>query len=274
MPRQRLHKRATLRMLAFGTQVVIQVRAKPEDRIKAAVIDRLVDARHVDADAVLISEMTVADWTRRADVVLANGHLWGFEVKSEADNLTRLPGQLETFQRHFEKLVVVIAKRFESAVSGMIPPGVGIWVEDDGEIKQKVAPRCFKLTKRAYLSLMTATEIAKLLSCNGVKLKKGMPRAQLTGLAEQLPLTDLAGSARAAVKRRHRVRHQEFLGVRNDVGTLAAMPRLKRPRPLTITTTPECSSLVDETPLLGSIPTHHPQLLWAPGGPVLRRKTS
>ncbi|WP_192847121.1 sce7726 family protein [Aureimonas sp. AU4] len=251
-----------------------QESAKPEDRIKAAVIDRLVDACHVDADSVLISEMTVADWSRRADVVLANGHLWGFEVKSEADNLTRLPGQIDTFRRHFEKLVVVSAKRFEAAVGSMIPPGVGLWIEDNGEIKQKVAPRCFKLTKQAYLSLMTATEIASLLSCNGLKVKKGTTRLQLVESAEKLPLTDLAGSARAAIKRRYRGRHAEFIGIRDTIGTLAAMPRLKRPRSLVIATGSErpVQTLTDEA--CDEVSSDHPQFMWAPGGPVLRRKTS
>ncbi len=242
--------------------------------MKAAVVDRLLAGSHVNEDAVLISEMTVANWSRRADVVLANGKLWAFEIKSEADSLSRLPGQIETFRNYFEKFTVVAAERFESAILAMVPDGVGVWIVDgEGNLKQKVAARQVTLSKEAYTSLMTGSELRRLLSANGLRPAKDAPRAALDLLARQLPASDLASAARDAVKRRHRVRHVEFLALRRRQGTLAAMIKLRRPqqaRPLPEPPYHLALPMIDEP----TIPADHPLLVQAPGGPVLKRKVS
>ncbi len=50
-----------------------------EADIKAALVDTLIESGFVDTNTVIISEFPVASWTRRADIVLANGKLLGFE---------------------------------------------------------------------------------------------------------------------------------------------------------------------------------------------------
>lgn len=243
-----------------------------EVRLKAAIIDRLFERAHVDDDAVLISEMTVANWSRRADVVLANGSLWAFEVKSELDSLTRLPGQLETFTAHFEKVCVVCAPRFETGARKLLPDGVGLWVaEPDGSLRERVRPRLNKLSKAAAIGLMKATELRILLSCNGYTRIAELPRCILAELAMRLPASDLASAARNAVKRRHRPRHNAFIQHRQSLGTMASMWMLRREErsssPPPTATQPSAS----QAPL-PEIPDAHPLLVQAPGGPVLKRR--
>lgn len=242
-----------------------------EVRLKAAIIDRLFDRAHIDDDAVLISEMTVANWSRRADVVLANGSLWAFEVKSELDSLTRLPGQLDAFTTHFEKVCVVCAPRFETGARALLPEGVGLWVaEDDGSLRERVRPRYTRLTKTASVGLMKANELRALLSCNGFTGIADVPRSGLVELAMQLPANDLASAARDAVKRRHRPRHDAFVRHRENLGTMGSMWMLRREdRPAV------AQAQRDETPAAilpdVAIPAAHPLLVHAPGGPVLKR---
>jgi hypothetical protein len=203
--------------------------ARAETRMKAVVIDRLFSAGQLDADSVLISEMMVANWTRRADIVLANGKLCAFELKSEADRLTRLSGQLEAFSYHFEKFVVVVAARFEEQARALLGPGVGLWImEQDSSIKERIRPKAMTLAKEAAIALMTAAELRRLLSCNGCSGLKDAPRQRLESLALGFPASDLANAARDAVKRRHRQRHTAFVQKRNAVGTISAMPTLRR----------------------------------------------
>lgn len=247
---------------------------RSEAHVKAAVIDRLLTGSHVDDDAVLISEMTVANWSRRADVVLANGKLWAFEIKSDADSLARLPGQITAFCTYFEKFTVVAAERFEATILAMIPEGVGVWIVNaEGTVKQKIAPRQAQLSKAAYISLMTATELRRLLTANGFRAAKEAHRVDLERTAAGLPTSDLASAARDAVKRRHRSRHLDFLGHRQRVGTLAAMPALRRPKQNRELSPPPPTSL-PRTMAEVDIPDDHPLLLQAPGGPVLKRKVS
>lgn len=245
---------------------------RSEVELKAAVIDRLLAASHVDDDAVLISEMTVANWSRRADVVLANGKLWAFEIKSEADSLTRLPGQAATFRTYFEKFVIVAAARFETAIAAMNLDGVGIWIaEADGSLKQRVAPRQTLLAPETYISLMTASELRRLLIANGVRCPADAPRVRLEDMATALSTRDLAAAARDAVKCRHRPRHREFMAHKDRLGTLGAMWTLRRvsapqPLPAKRATPPIC--LLPEV----AISADNPNLVYAPAGPVLRRQ--
>lgn len=248
------------------------VAIRTETPIKAAVIDRLFAGSHVDADSVIISEMTVASWSRRADIVLANGKLWAFEIKSDVDSLARLPGQIGTFQRYFEKFTIVAAERFESAILSMVPAGVGVWILGaDGTIKQKIASRQSLLSKEAYISLMTATELKGLLVANGFQLQRNVQRAELVKGACGLSAFDLASAAREAVKRRHRTRHLEFIRLKNHVGTLSAMSTLRRPQQDRVLSPVLSAPLPDELEAI-EVPTYHPQLIFAPSGPVLKRK--
>lgn len=91
--------------LSFVGDFVIKEKA-----IKAALIDWLY-AKGMVCDAVVINEMVVANWARRADIAVANGRLYGFEIKSAFDSLKRLPGQIESFRRHFDKVTVVAASK-------------------------------------------------------------------------------------------------------------------------------------------------------------------
>jgi hypothetical protein len=249
---------------------------KFEAQLKAAVIDRLFARSYVDDDAVLVSEMTVANWSRRVDVVLANGKLWGFEIKSDADSLSRLPGQIETFRHHFEKFVVVAAERFEAAILDMVPEGVGVWIADhDGGLKQKIAPRQSLLSGNSYISLMTVCELRNLLAANGRKNINGAPRSILQRMAAGLPISDLASAAREAIKRRHVDRYKDFLVQREADGTLAAIVSLRRLSNHAFkghAIQEQCSTELHD--LIGDlqIPADHPLLVHAPAGPVLRRR--
>jgi hypothetical protein len=243
-----------------------------ETRLKAAVIDRLFQHDYVCADSVIISEMVVANWSRRADIVLANGKLCAFEIKSEVDSLARLPGQIADFAYHFEKLIVVVAGRFEAKARDLVTDGVGLWVQDqDGILKERVRPRVLPLAKEASISLMTAAEVRRLLACNGQSVGKDVRRNDLDAIAMGLPASDLADAARSAVKQRHRCRHQKFMDTRAIRGTVAAMQMFQRssgPAP----SVPAYGSATHALPEI-SVPDDHPQLIYAPAGRVIRRLT-
>lgn len=244
---------------------------KGEALLKAAVIDRLFAGPHVDDDAVIISEMTVANWSRRADVVLANGSLWAFEVKSELDNLGRLPGQLEAFTSHFEKVCVVCVPKFEDAVNAILPEGVGLWITyKDGTVKERKRPRFSPLAKPAAISLLKVDELRSLLCKHGVK-PYALNRKALEQLAMELPVDQLSAEARTAIKRRHKKQHDAFVEQRRTQGTLASITELRRPKKIYAPELENASWTPVLTVVETSIPMNHPQLVNAPSGPVLRR---
>ncbi|WP_170828364.1 sce7726 family protein [Asticcacaulis taihuensis] len=242
-----------------------------EAALKAAVIDRLIATRHADDNSVIVTEMTVANWSRRADVVLANGKLWGFEIKSELDSLSRLKGQVETFTKYFEKFVLVLAERFVDEMLESIPEGVGLWSADKvGNLTQKIAPKQTQLSAESYISLMTATEIKKLLTCNGLKTEKGCHRMALVNEAIKLPIKDLSSAAREAVKNRYKERYHRFLSEKESKKTIKALSFLTR-TPLKIPRQTHAPPAIVE---IKDIPISHdnPYLVHAPSGPILKRK--
>ena len=246
---------------------------KTETEIKSVLIDRLFAKNEVCSDAVLISEMVVDSWARRADVVLANGKLSAFEIKSDFDTLTRLPGQLESYRALFERVVVVITPRFLEKVEEIAPEGVGIWVvEGDGpdSIREKRRARTFDLSPDSAITMMTVTDLRRLLSANGIAGAARAPRRELEELARKLTKKDLGVAARDSVKRRFRTHFKRFLARRESQGTRSALRALKR-----VQRTIKRPSEELPVTLLPSvdIPPDHPFLLNTLAGPILRRAT-
>jgi hypothetical protein len=245
----------------------------PEGRLKAAVIDRLFEGKHIDGDAVLVSELVVDRWNRRADVVLANGKLWGFEIKSDHDSLTRLTGQLDTFTRFFEKFVVVVAPRFEAKVRKFLPEGTGLWVEmPDGSLKERLRPKATSLPKEVSIRMMTVTELRRFLACNGFPGVAGASRAQLEHAAAFYTKAELALAAREAIKCRHRARHKSFERGREEFGTSEALKllegRYRKPAPEALAEVEPTNSIIPECP------ADHPAAVAVRSGYVLKRVTS
>ena len=66
----------------------------------------------------------------RIDVAVVNGALTGFEIKSAADRLDRLPGQVAAYGRVFDRVVLVCEARHLSRAREIVPSWWGIWRAD------------------------------------------------------------------------------------------------------------------------------------------------
>ncbi|CAM5180688.1 hypothetical protein OURE66S_02591 [Oligella ureolytica] len=138
------------------------IRNSTEALIKEILVSHLLDIeKH---DPVFIYEMNIARFTCRADVVVANGHLSVYEIKSAADNLDRLPKQLEIYKQHFEKVVVVCAPERFSGVQALVGPEVGISIIDaDGKLKKHKRGRLALVSKEKWLSFLPVDILRTLL---------------------------------------------------------------------------------------------------------------
>ena len=185
--------------------------------MREIVVEKLILDGWVGADDVLIHEMVVGDNERRADIVVANGHLTAFELKSEADTLDRVAGQVESYRRHLEKVFVVIDKKFNRTIRPAIPKSVGIWVVDNGRIKEERKAQRRLLSKEAALSLLHVNDLKALLRENGIT-----PQSRRSGLiaqATQLPISHLRNAARTAVKARYSIKQSKIVDQEPHRGT-------------------------------------------------------
>lgn len=140
-----------------------------ELQIKALLQAKLASSQHGQG-AAFVSELFIDDFSRRADLVMANGKLSAFEIKSEKDTLERLDGQLATYMRLFEQVTVVCAERHKAGVEERVPDGVGVWVlTADGIIKIQRRAKTYKQTShQSWLSFLPVDEIRNLLATQGI----------------------------------------------------------------------------------------------------------
>jgi len=75
---------------------------------------------------VFVEEFALYGGTIRADLACLNGHSHGYEIKSDRDNLVRLPGQVNAYNDVFERATLVVAPRHLGACRSFIPAWWGI----------------------------------------------------------------------------------------------------------------------------------------------------
>jgi hypothetical protein len=91
------------------------------------VLLRDLRSKHVaDPNTVVIQEMGLCKGDARVDLAVVNGHLHGYEIKSDEDNLDRLPSQRDLYGKVFDRMTVVSGARHLSKVRRIVPEWWGI----------------------------------------------------------------------------------------------------------------------------------------------------
>ena len=91
---------------------------------KNIVAERLLLGRHSLNTATVLPEFRVG--RNKADCVILNGSSTCYEIKSDFDNLDRLPEQLNSYKKLFDKVYVVVGQSHLSKVSSSCEKDVGI----------------------------------------------------------------------------------------------------------------------------------------------------
>lgn len=186
-----------------------------EQDIKVAFIDWLYRKGLLE-NATIINEMVVANWSRRADLAVANGHLQAIEIKSDFDSLKRLDGQLETFTSRFEKVTVVCAPKFTYEISTKVSSNVGIieYLNTSKGIHFKIVQRgrtAVLGNKKVYINFLLKKELQSLLIENGKSFLFESGREALERIAEKIPLSRIRGFVLEAIKLRYKETSDDYL---------------------------------------------------------------
>lgn len=179
-----------------------------ERDIKLAVISHL-EKKSALQDGVVINELPVANWSRRADLAVANGKLQAFEIKSDFDSLRRLDGQISLFATRFDKVVLVTTSRFLSSALERLPSYVEIWeaARRGKEVSLRVVRRgqVREIKNRRILaSYLQKTEIASFIRSNGGEVPATASRDQLEDILDSLPVSKLRLFVLRRLKQRYR----------------------------------------------------------------------
>ena len=89
----------------------------------AAEVERRYQA---DSDTLIIHELGVCSGDARIDLAVVNGKIHGYEIKSDADTLKRLPAQAEVYSAVFDLVTIVVGEHHLDAVRAIVPEWWGI----------------------------------------------------------------------------------------------------------------------------------------------------
>lgn len=176
--------------------------------IRKPLLQKL-DSQNQGHSYKIIPEMAVCDGISRVDVAVANGNLYGYEIKSDADTLDRLASQQECYNKTFDKVFIVVGPKYQDIISQYIPDWWGIYVayytkENQIELKERKRGRKNReVSSEALLELLWRDELEILLKQHGIKSLSGKNRRILRKLAiEKIAFDDIRNYTRETLKTR------------------------------------------------------------------------
>lgn len=192
---------------------------KSEYFFKNIIANEVFLKKHKKNNAVMLSEFRVG--TNKADCVILNGLSTCYEIKTELDNLKRLPEQLDSYVGLFDKVYVVAAKSHVEKIIDIIPEVVGIIELTTKNRLKEVKPALIidsKINPRTMIGSMRIAEykyMAEKISGNTISLPNMDMYAFCLNIFENTASETLRKLFRKSLKE-HRA---------NDFGFLDSLPR-------------------------------------------------
>lgn len=166
-----------------------------------------------DGTSCVVDEMGLSAHAARIDIGVINGQLVGYEIKSDRDNLTRLPHQLEVYNQIFDLVTVICGPKHEKKLAAWLAEdfahcGLLVTQKTNGRDElREVRPATQNPNRDGYMiaSLLWHEEAKQLLVQEG--LTKGLSRLRRGDLWEKLAahftdIDELAAKVRAILKSR------------------------------------------------------------------------
>ena len=149
-----------------------------EKEIKKVVLNHLLSKGKIKNDTILINELTIDSFARRVDLAtLVDGKIIAYEIKSDADSLYRLSGQLEKYKQYFDKIIVVTTIKHIEKILTMIPNNIEVWAVIEGKIKIKKRGKFSNIEDKGdYLDLLRVQDMRKLAKKFKIQLGSGGKR--------------------------------------------------------------------------------------------------
>lgn len=140
---------------------------------KAALTHNVLLGKHSLSSAAMITEFRALG--SKADVVIVNGTTTAYEIKTERDNLDRLPAQLSDYLKVFGKVNIITDERHADEVCRITDDVVGVMVLNNrGNITTIREPgnNIKNLDSQAVFDSLRMNENVMLLEHYGVDVPK------------------------------------------------------------------------------------------------------
>lgn len=180
------------------------------DRDVREALRRKVFAEHIrDPNTLVVEELGIAYGEARIDVAVVNGRLHGFEIKSDADTLHRLPTQMVLYSAVFDRVTLVVGNKHLVGSAALVPDWWGLKLAVQGK-RGAVRFEEIRTSKlncgidpTSLATLFWREEALSFLETRGERGFRSKSRAQLYEIiAARVPLNDLKDGVRSALKLR------------------------------------------------------------------------
>ena len=108
------------------------VRESKDGEIRAALYNKTLRGVRRLPDTIVVDELGLAHAKVRIDIAVINGCVHGYEIKSSADTLERLPAQLVLYEKCLGRLTVVCAPKHTEEVIKSVPKWCGVVEAEKG----------------------------------------------------------------------------------------------------------------------------------------------
>ncbi len=177
--------------------------------IRATLHASLLEQYGADPNTLIRHEVGLCAGERRIDVVLVNGELAGYEIKSDEDTLNRLAGQAETYGRVLDRAILVTTQRHLSHALDALPAWWGVMEAHPkrGDVHLRTVRKPALNDQHdafSLVQLLWRDEVLAELSLRGKSkgLRKKARHYLWTALADAVPLDELRAVVRTGLKAR------------------------------------------------------------------------
>lgn len=179
-----------------------------DDDIRWPLHKWLIDQHSDDVTTHVIHELKLPRPSARVDIALVNGELTAFEIKSDVDSLGRLPRQILSFNKVFDRVCVVTTKRHEAAVRSKVPRwwGIAIAESSKGQVTFKSIRRSRRNPEPELLALLHALflpELRSVLHFVGAEKAKFSTKEELIRQILRTSSDSVRDACRDALKQRY-----------------------------------------------------------------------
>ena len=181
-----------------------------KDKDVRDVLHKEVLGKYVnDPLTLVIDELGLLQGLCRVDIAVINGIMHGYEIKSDADTLERLPMQAELYNKVLDKLTLVVGETHLNSAEEIIPKWWGIKVVSKTKGKTKIATHRKEKSNKdvdalSVAELLWKQEVVDILVEKGheKKIFKHPKEILYHLLVEECSLQEIKDTTRAILKNR------------------------------------------------------------------------
>jgi hypothetical protein len=188
--------------------------------IRKSLNDKVLSLFPEESEAIVVNEFGICQGEARIDLAVINGHIHGFEIKSENDTLDRLPSQQAVYNKVFDTVTIVTGDKYIEKVTNDIPIWWGIMRarQKGNHISLEIIRECKdnpQIDSYSLVQLLWQSEATAILEkYNLAKGSKNKPRRYVwAALANTFSVQELSKIVRETLKKRDSLKKRHNLKV-------------------------------------------------------------